>query len=255
MPRRYQRPPVIEALCEFRFKAGQPWDWTIPGLMWDRIRNDFPTKQSKTLLGPEQPKLSEIPAALVPGVSELGQSVTRMAFLAEAGTPVVQVGPDLLSVNALRPYPGWETFLALTLRQLEVYRSVVQPEGLERVGLRYINRVDLPGAELNLGEFLRTGPAVPPGVRGTLTGFLSVADLAVEGSGLNLRFTLSSAKSDQPDGSSFIVDLDGSAAGLAAPPFQDVGAWLDQAHETMESAFDSTFADRAHREIFGEIVD
>src|SRR5437667_2265720 len=42
--RTYNKPPLIEAVCDFRFSSSQPWDWTIPGLLYEQIRDNFPNK-------------------------------------------------------------------------------------------------------------------------------------------------------------------------------------------------------------------
>lgn len=47
MVRKYKHPPIVEALCEFQFIPSQPWDITIPGLLYDRINSEFPVKQQK----------------------------------------------------------------------------------------------------------------------------------------------------------------------------------------------------------------
>jgi uncharacterized protein (TIGR04255 family) len=33
----YPNPPLIEAICEFRFNPGQTWVWTVPGLIYNEI--------------------------------------------------------------------------------------------------------------------------------------------------------------------------------------------------------------------------
>lgn len=45
MGRKYRNPPLIEALCEFQFVPTQPWDLTIPGFFYEKVKNDFPAKQ------------------------------------------------------------------------------------------------------------------------------------------------------------------------------------------------------------------
>ena len=47
MPKRrvYKDPPIIEALCEFRFVPSQPWDWTIPGLFYREVEAEFPVRR------------------------------------------------------------------------------------------------------------------------------------------------------------------------------------------------------------------
>ena len=41
MSRVYRYSPLVEALCEFQFAEGE-WDWTVPGLMYQEIKETFP---------------------------------------------------------------------------------------------------------------------------------------------------------------------------------------------------------------------
>src|SRR5438093_1211585 len=97
--------PLIEALCEFRFAPSPSWDWTIPGRLYDEIGRDFPERAQvdgvavQFVLGPE--KASAQPVINGPA---------RVQMKRADGTAMVQVGPNLLVVNHLRPYVGWETF-------------------------------------------------------------------------------------------------------------------------------------------------
>jgi len=45
MGKKYKNPPIVEALCEFQFVPGQPWDITIAGMLYERIKDEFPIKQ------------------------------------------------------------------------------------------------------------------------------------------------------------------------------------------------------------------
>ena len=49
MSRRYQKPPLIEALCEFQF-TGEEWDWTIPGLIYQEIKGEYPKKKQANIV-------------------------------------------------------------------------------------------------------------------------------------------------------------------------------------------------------------
>ena len=44
MSRIYRKPPLIEALCEFQF-VEEEWDWTIPGLIYQELKDRFPQKR------------------------------------------------------------------------------------------------------------------------------------------------------------------------------------------------------------------
>jgi uncharacterized protein (TIGR04255 family) len=39
------RPPLVEAVCEFRFAPTDQWDLTVPGRLYDRIRHEFPLRE------------------------------------------------------------------------------------------------------------------------------------------------------------------------------------------------------------------
>jgi uncharacterized protein (TIGR04255 family) len=41
--RTYKKPPIEEALCEFRF-VSQEWDLTLPGRLYDEIKDEYPGK-------------------------------------------------------------------------------------------------------------------------------------------------------------------------------------------------------------------
>ena len=51
MGRKYNNPPLIEALCEFQFIPTEPYDSTIPGLFYTQIKGDFPEKQEQSGIG------------------------------------------------------------------------------------------------------------------------------------------------------------------------------------------------------------
>jgi uncharacterized protein (TIGR04255 family) len=44
MPKKYEKPPIIEAVCEFRFSGKSKWDLTIPGLIYDSVKDEYPQK-------------------------------------------------------------------------------------------------------------------------------------------------------------------------------------------------------------------
>jgi uncharacterized protein (TIGR04255 family) len=136
--RRYKKSPIAEAICEFQFRGASEWDWTILGLVYQEIKAEFPQKR--------QEKAFEINIAPQVGKIEksVGGSLSKMQFLREDGSAMVQVGPDLLAINVLPPYPGWEAFEALIRRQFDVYNKIAHPIGFKRIGLRFVNKIVFP---------------------------------------------------------------------------------------------------------------
>lgn len=42
---KYGNPPIVEVVAEFRFVPTGPWALTVPGLVSDRLRGQFPRKR------------------------------------------------------------------------------------------------------------------------------------------------------------------------------------------------------------------
>jgi len=235
-------------LCEFQFTPTESWDWTVPGLIYNRIHEEFPTKR-------EQPILEmKVRAAGTDAAQEIRQGVARMRFLTPDETGIVQVGPNLLAVNRLPPYPGWAGFRASVLTQLGNYIEVAQPLAIERVSVRYINRVALKTTHLELADYFRALPGLPANMTGNITAFFTSADIAHDAPSTRLKLTFGSAVSGNERESHFIMDLEMTSLEPVEMDAQPVGAWLDVAHERLEQAFDASFTDRTHAEVFGEVA-
>lgn len=78
-------------------------------------------------------------------------------------------GPTFISLGT-RDYPGRTAFCSLLQEVLGHIAEVFQPPMIDRVGLRYINRVTVPEVLSDLGRFVHSevlgtaGVSLPPGV-------------------------------------------------------------------------------------------
>ncbi|MFZ2615490.1 MAG: TIGR04255 family protein, partial [Anaerolineae bacterium] len=86
---KYGNPPIVEVVAEFRFVPAEPWDLTVPGLVYDRLRGQFPRKRLLKVLEGEA-------AVEATGIRQEFRLADRMQFLREDEKAYVQVGPDLL---------------------------------------------------------------------------------------------------------------------------------------------------------------
>jgi uncharacterized protein (TIGR04255 family) len=157
----YKKSPIVEAVCEIQFGEESPWDPTIPGRIYERVRNTFPTLR--------QAERVTVNLALNP--EEFGPqfgTVSLMQFLRKDEKALIQVGVNLLSVSVLKPYPSWPKFLALIKRGFNAYSDVAPPKTIRRIGLRYINQIEVPGHDIRLEDYFEFCPHI--GGRTPLTG-------------------------------------------------------------------------------------
>lgn len=41
MGKKYKNPPIVEVVCEFRLSDDTLWDLTIPGLLYEKLKDEF----------------------------------------------------------------------------------------------------------------------------------------------------------------------------------------------------------------------
>lgn len=49
MSKKYSNPPLIEAVCAFRLTPNTPWDITIPGLLYEPLKDAFPNREQRVV--------------------------------------------------------------------------------------------------------------------------------------------------------------------------------------------------------------
>lgn len=247
--RTYMKPPVTEAICEFRFASSQPWDWTIPGLVYEKIRGQFPNKQQESAIEVTVGQVHQ--QAVQPQVKA---GVGKMRFLNSDESALVQIAPNLLAVNHLK-YPGWSDFKPVIAEQLKVYREVAAPDSLTRIGLRYVNKVVVPSGSIELEEYFNAVPKIPEPVPQTFGRFVFQVDVPYElgGHPSMLRLIVRSPQSPESERLVFDLDLDMFVGGDAVPGIDDAFEWIELAHKEVKKAFRASLTDKTHKEVFEEI--
>lgn len=226
-------PPLAEAVCEFRFDTAGAWDWTIPGMLYERVRRDFPRREQV-----RQGEGYPLWAHEDEGYASVGGVVDRVRLSCQDETASINLSPYQVFINRLSPYPGWGSLSRLVNGMLETYLEVASPTTLDQVGLRYINQIPLPfEREINIGEFITLDPPVPPELGETLTDFYQRYELHYDDpEGLLLHQT--GMEVDAGEAYQYLtLDLEFlSPIGFGLGP-AEVAGWLDAAHNKIEEAF------------------
>lgn len=180
MGRRYRNPPIEEAICEFRFEPNRKWDLTIPGKFHNQIAGyDGQPKALKvfetTIKMPPENDAPEI---------QHREDIGKLMLVTENGTRMIGVGPDVMSVHMLRPYQnpaapersGWDEFQPRIEKALMAYWDVASPQGVSKIGVRYINKLLIPKQTESVKTYLKkfvecAPPDIPnfPGMMDNLT--------------------------------------------------------------------------------------
>lgn len=245
MGRKYKNPPIIEAVCEFRLTPETEWDPTIPGLIYEKISDVFPKKDERVIREVALIDTQE-------GFQQQISTATRAVFQAEDEKSFVQVGTRLISINCLAPYPTWENFMPKIEMALDALKKTVQIEGLQRTGLRYVNRITIPAPKVDLDEYFDFSPHLGQNLPQDMAGFsLECVISYVDRRDACKVMLTNRVVRDNTDVSNFMLDLDYFLVEPRTISFEDGLSWADEAHSNIQTVFEGCVCDRL-RDLFEE---
>lgn len=248
----YRNAPIEEALVEFQFAPGREWDPTVPGKLHEHpaIKQAYPgTPRTQKILQaalqqPAQP-------GQVPGLS-LQEGVGRIQLLSSDGRQILGIGSGSLSIHVLRPYSGWGEFRPRIEAALRAYADVVHSAEITRIGVRYINKIEISEPIVDLANYFRCGPVSSvEGLPERIEEFLSRVVYGYE-DGAKLVLTLASVQ-NSPHKPTFVLDVDTfrpcSSAHIEFSHLMDI---VDDLHRREGQAFESVITE-ATRSVFNAV--
>ncbi len=243
MGEKLKTPPLVEALCEFRFAEDSAWDWVLPGQLYEKIRADFPKRAQIQGFGVQV----QAPPKAKP-IASVHPAPERVQFIRSDDSAMVQVGFNLLAINQLKPYSSWNEFSALIMQIYEDYCQIAGETRMARIGLRYIN-------QLRTSESIADTLTVTPPLTGNLTrplqSFYQRYELQFdEPDGILIHQT--GTRQNEEEQPVFVLDLDfgsTSVQDLSSP--QLVSVWLDQAHARVYEAFTASLNEALYLSLKG----
>jgi uncharacterized protein (TIGR04255 family) len=242
MSNKYAKPPIIEAVCDIRFDQASSWDLAIPGLFSERFKSSYPQRR----------QAAAVDLAISTTKGQLEQVLSRQDRLQlydETEKDVLQIGPHLLAVNRLAPYNSWQEFEPNIMTAFEAYLDIAKPIALSRVGLRALNRVEIPKPMVQMEDYFDFYPHLGNRLPQEINPFLVGVEFAFEGGRDRLRLELQSALSNKKGTVSSLLTLDYYCQGAGKVTFAQVRDWLRAGHRALDDVFEGCLKDPL-REIF-----
>ena len=245
--RKYRNPPIVEVVCEFRFAETPEWDPTVPGLIYAELRDLFPVRRPL--------KQIDFAAQWQPSDTSL-QSQWRVEesirLLREDERAFAQLLPHQISLHHLTPYPHWEGFQPLLAKTWQAYSIVVPDAEIQRIGVRYINRIELPVADPILSDYFTLYPTVGPLLAESHTAFGLQLFFPFDNGrdAMHLRFVRE--ESNNADDFVAILDFDYYVTQSAAD-IPDPMGWVGAAHERIRQGFEGCITDRLRLQFEEEV--
>ncbi len=244
MKRKYENPPIQEALCEIFFSQPE-WDNTMPGLFYEQIKKDHPNKTQIKQLNVEVNVGDNKHAA------KFSDNEDRIQFRNVDGSQIVQLASNLLVVNQLRPYPHFEAWLPVVRSTFEIYDRFAKPKGIEKIGVRYINRVLIPKLKIQMEDYFNVYPQLPKELGDQHGPFMMRFELFPKNPKHQLFITFATSPSNEPNSIAFALDIYDTFSNPESKSVDSVIKIAAESHDNILTAFENSIKDSL-RAVFQE---
>ena len=155
----YARPPITEAVIELRF-ASHISDRKLDGWV-KKLKARYPSIK-KTI-----PISIQVPTAPTTDMIPVKQDEHGFRLSTDDQACIVILNRYSVAIARLAPYYGWDDFFSHAKAVFKLTEKSGQIAGVTRIGVRYINRIDIPcdeGPTTDVGRYMKLNAGAPEGV-------------------------------------------------------------------------------------------
>ena len=241
-PRReYPNPPIAEALCQVTFARPLAWSVATPGLLWERLRDDYPT---------EPEAQDQISASVQTGDDNpnvaLNRGEQRFIYRDEERQRLVVANRTFISANSLPPHEGWPALRGRLEAAIRALGDTVTLQPVERVGLRYINRVVVPGPEINTDDYFNIGIRTARQGDAPFQSFMHRVESILDPTTI-IMSTFATLKPADDTNIPFLLDFDLMRVGLDTTDLAEILKAADELHYAEHQEFESAITDETRK--------
>ena len=244
IPPSYKRPPITEAVVEFRFQ--EPVDERVVDKVSARLAEQYPVHE------PIRTVAIQVDVGN-PQATRASSSFAGHKRISLDGTRIVIVATTHITTSVLAPYPGWEAFQAVARENWKICKTILKYRALSRIGVRYINRIDIPrpaeNSVIRIEDYLNIFPGYPETDLPNMGAFTLqlVTHLAAIASSLIIN--VASVPSPLVDHTSLLLDIDIGRQGDVPQNERDLWKFVDSIRLMKNRVFESAITNTL-RELF-----
>jgi uncharacterized protein (TIGR04255 family) len=201
----FPKAPITEALLDIKVKLHEGVGLDIFDGFQENIRDRFGDRKTKHSFHAEF-RFSPGKDETTPIVPK--EKIEGYLFHSRNENKIVQARLDGFTFNKLPPYENWSNFHTEARKLWELYSEIVKPISIDRIALRYINRIEIPLPFNDFSEYILTTPQIAPGLPQALSHFFMRLEIPNHEIGAIAIITLTMQKPTELQRLPLIFDID-----------------------------------------------
>jgi uncharacterized protein (TIGR04255 family) len=233
--------PIVEAVLDIQFVPDKPVEMDNLAKIQSLLGEGYRTRRLQTTwTGHVEFKPGD------PSKTKTSSEPVGYTFFSDDGKNAVMARRTGFAFSRLQPYTDWKQFETSARAAWKVYRSIVTPKSVNRVALRYINRLELPLPLPDLKEYLLTVPEIAPGLPQGMAHFFFRVLIVDQATGALAAITetvdMSGATETQIP---VILDIDAYREGQFSTSTEKFWPMFDELHDFKNRIFFKTLTEKA----------
>lgn len=238
----YPFPPITEAVVEFRFE--DVLDEAKQVKLSEKLAKHYPNQSVNVVKG--------VKVDLASSKVEFQDGDKSYRRSNNDENEIVIIGSQGLVISQLASYPSWDHFYRRIRRDREIAQKVLGYCKLRQIGVRYINRIDVPIDEDGLArheDYLRLQIQLPPEYPDNIGYALSV-QLPLQELKSVANINSGAVSSPMPNFASFTLDIDVVRVVDVPQRDDDIYELLSDMRKEKNKLFESFITDLARERFF-----
>lgn len=231
--------PIVEAVMELRVTQREGFSVESMKPLSARFADRFPKESNLRMATGEFKVANGKPSG---GLREVPYG---FRFDSADGRKIIQCSLDTFSFSWLAPYSSWEEFVGAGLSVWTEYLSCVKPVAVSRIGIRFVNRIELDVDGLDFDDYFLTTPRIPEGLPQTLAAFVGRVTVPIADSGSFCSVAMALDTGNKRENSaSVVLDVDVFRTLSLKPDDAAIQATIDSFREIKNTAFFGMITER-----------
>ncbi len=239
MSRHYLKSPITEAILDLRVTLPQGFSIDTLEEIHNQVRESYPQKVP-ILAGSIEYQIDQ-------NIVNTSRNHYGFQFKNENSPYIFQAALGGFTCNHLAPYSSWEQFRSEAKNLWEIYKDVCKPTSVTRVGLRYINRIEIPQLAIDFKDYLRVSPEIASDLPQGLSSFYMQLQIPQESLQCMLTINEAFIPPTTPTIIPVILDIDVFRVKDWDSNADDIWQFIDQLRDLKNGTFEKCIADKTRR--------
>jgi uncharacterized protein (TIGR04255 family) len=158
-------PPITEALLDIQISVPENISPIILFNLLDKVKDFYPQVQQNIT------NSFEIQGQAGSGMIKPSTTLNGLIFISNEGDKVFQARINGFSFSKLQKYKNWVEIKQEAQNLWELYKQILGKFTVTRLGVRYINRINIPADGNDFRKYILTTPEIAPGIPQGLAEF------------------------------------------------------------------------------------